>query len=445
MNSHPTQPLLAADGPQPCERDRVVDAVRAGCIVVVVAGHWLMAGIGTEATGSGAYRLQIDNMLELRPWTQWLTWVLQVMPLFFIVGGFANLVSWQRTAAAGGRWADWMATRMRRLLAPALPMAAAWLIIVVAAQPFLEHRLIHAGHRLVTKPLWFLGVYLVVTALTPLLVRLHTRFGLGATALWAAAAVAIDVTRFGHGDAPLAALNFVFVWVALAQLGMSWRLLVEHRHRWWMLAGGGYLALALLVTVGPYNTSMVGVGGQVSNMAPPTVALVGLGTAQLGLILAGWDRLGRALQQQRHWQLVARVGATGMSLYLWHLTAMALGVCVFAVGATLGVAQPTPGSALWWATRPLWFGALAMFLAPILRRAAPVELRSLQAPRFEGVATWAAAFGVALGTGAVAYLVIEGLQPAATAAVAVAVLAGLVRALGHSTTETTTPTPAATR
>ena len=81
-----TQPQPEANRPgatetDPAERDRVVDAVRAGCLVVVVAGHWLMAAIGTEATGTGAYRVQLANMLELRPWTQWLTWVLQVMPL----------------------------------------------------------------------------------------------------------------------------------------------------------------------------------------------------------------------------------------------------------------------------------------------------------------------------------------------------------------------------
>ncbi|MCB1027083.1 MAG: acyltransferase [Microthrixaceae bacterium] len=415
------------------ERDRVVDAVRAGCLVVVVAGHWLMAGIGTEANGGGTYDLQLANVLELRPWTQWLTWVLQVMPLFFIVGGFANAVSWSRTAERGGRWADWMATRMRRLLAPAVGLVAVWLAIVAIAQPFLERSLIHAGHRLVTKPLWFLGVYLVVTAMTPLLVRLQARLGLWAAAPWAAGAIGIDLLRFADHDTALASLNFVFVWTALTQLGMSWERLVANRRRWWMLAGGGYLALALLVGAGPYNVSMVGVGGEVSNMAPPTVALLALGVAQLGLILGVWQRLRIALADHRWWGPVTRVGASGMSLYLWHLTAMAVGVCLVALGAALGVAQPTPGSGLWWATRPLWLGVLAVILTPILRRAAPVEVRSLLAPAVTGTPVWAALLGVAAGAGAIAYLVIDGLQPVGPAVLPVLVLAGLVRWLTPET------------
>ncbi len=409
------------------ERDRVVDAVRAGALVVVVAGHWLMAAIGTEPTGTGAYQLQINNMLELRPWTQWLTWVLQVMPLFFIVGGFANAVSWQRTQNAGGRWADWVSTRLRRLLAPTLPMVTVWVLIVAAAQPFLERRMIHAGHRLVTKPLWFLGVYLVVTAMTPLLVRLQARFGMWAAAPWVAAAVLVDMARFGDHDTALASLNFVFVWVALAQAGMSWERLVANRHRWWMLAGGGYIALILMVGIGPYSISMVGVAGEVSNMAPPSVALVALGCAQLGLILACWDRLGRRLNDGRTWRTVVKVGASGMTLYLWHLTALAIGVCLVALAGAVGIAQPTPGTALWWATRPLWFAVLIAILTPILAKAAPVEVRSLLAPKLAGIPTWAAVLGTLAGVAAIGYLVVEGLQPVGQAAVVVVVLAGLIR------------------
>ena len=89
--------------------------------------------------------------------------------------------------------------------------------------------------------------------------------------------------------------------------------------------------------------------------------------------------------------------------------------------------RPTPGSALWWATRPLWFGVLAVVLSPILRRAAPVEVRSLLAPQSTGTPLWAAVLGVTAGAAAIAYLVIEGLQPVGPAVVPVLVLAALVR------------------
>ena len=106
---------------------------------------------------------------------------------------------------------------------------------------------------------------------------------------------------------------------------------------------------------------------------------------------------------------------------------MAVGVCLVALGAALGVAQPTPGSGLWWATRPLWLGVLAVILTPILRKAAPVEVRSLLAPAVTGTPVWAALLGVAAGAGAIAYLVIDGLQPVGPAVLPVLVLAGLVR------------------
>ena len=71
---------LAARTPE--TRNRYVDFLRAASITVVVFGHWLMAAVFVS---NG--RLQLADTLHLVPWTQWLTWAFQVMPLFFIVGG----------------------------------------------------------------------------------------------------------------------------------------------------------------------------------------------------------------------------------------------------------------------------------------------------------------------------------------------------------------------
>ena len=72
----------------PPERNRYVDFLRAVSILMVVTGHWLVATVwyhdGTLTPG---------DLLELRPRTQWMTWIFQVMPIFFIVGGYANAVS----------------------------------------------------------------------------------------------------------------------------------------------------------------------------------------------------------------------------------------------------------------------------------------------------------------------------------------------------------------
>ena len=74
----------------PAARNRYVDFLRAASIAVVVLGHWLVA-----APYLSGGEIVPGHMLGLAPWTQWLTLGMQVMPIFFLVGGFANAVAWQ--------------------------------------------------------------------------------------------------------------------------------------------------------------------------------------------------------------------------------------------------------------------------------------------------------------------------------------------------------------
>lgn len=82
----------------PPERNRYVDFLRALSILAVVVGHWLVAApyIGPDGEVVGGH------LLGILPWTQWLTWLFQVMPIFFLVGGYSNGVSWASTQAKGG-------------------------------------------------------------------------------------------------------------------------------------------------------------------------------------------------------------------------------------------------------------------------------------------------------------------------------------------------------
>lgn len=77
---------LAAQTPP--DRNRYVDFLRALSILVVITGHWLIAAV-TYVDGT----LELAKLLAIQPKTQWLTWIFQVMPIFFIVGGYANAVS----------------------------------------------------------------------------------------------------------------------------------------------------------------------------------------------------------------------------------------------------------------------------------------------------------------------------------------------------------------
>ncbi len=94
----------------PDERNRYVDFLRAVSILMVVTGHWLIVALYYQ-DGS----LTPGDLLEIKPGTQWLTWLFQVMPIFFIVGGYANAVSLESARRRGVGYAGWLAARLHRL------------------------------------------------------------------------------------------------------------------------------------------------------------------------------------------------------------------------------------------------------------------------------------------------------------------------------------------
>lgn len=75
----------------PPQRERYVDLLRALAILIVVLGHWMVIVV----TG-GARRLDGFSALEVLSWGRPITWLVQVMPVFFMVGGFANAASLTR-------------------------------------------------------------------------------------------------------------------------------------------------------------------------------------------------------------------------------------------------------------------------------------------------------------------------------------------------------------
>ena len=54
------------------------------------------------------------------PALQYLTWVLQVMPIFFAFGGAASVIAWRKADAGDVLYSTWMWGRVRRLLRPVL-------------------------------------------------------------------------------------------------------------------------------------------------------------------------------------------------------------------------------------------------------------------------------------------------------------------------------------
>lgn len=339
----------------PAERNRVVDLLRVASILVVVFGHWLVAVVTFEG---GA--LEAGNLLDLSGWTHPLTWVLQVMPVFFFVGGFSNALSWRSAQRRGETYGGWLRSRLRRLTLPIVPLLAVWGIGGwLALQGGFDPATLSLASQVAMVPTWFLAVYVVIVGLAPVTLALWDKLGLWSIAAGVALAVIADVVSINFDLLAIGFLNYVFVWGAIHQLGYAW---LDGKFgglaRRLLTAGVGLTVLLALVTVGPYAVAMVGGGGDgVANTFPPRVTLIFLGLFQVGLILAAEPLLERMTRKVGVWIGIAAVSAQIMTLYLWHLTAM---IVVIGVGAGLGGVGLgiEPVSPVWWLTRPVWIGIL---------------------------------------------------------------------------------------
>ncbi|MFD3457383.1 acyltransferase [Streptomyces sp. NPDC058691] len=377
----------------PASRDRYVDFLRVASLATVVLGHWLMAAVSTRDGGG----IEVGNLLAVRPALQPLTWALQVMPVFFFVGGFSHALSYRSVVRAGGGYATFLRARLRRLLLPTAAFTVVWAAVALLL-PVPD-----VAARLVAQPLWFIGVYLGMVAFTPLLLRLHDRYGWGAFAALCGAAAAVDVLRFAAGVPFVPFLNFAFVWLAVHQLGF---LRADGRlRRPAAMAAGGLAAAVALVALGPYPLSMVGMPGErISNMAPPTLALLCHGVWLVGAVELLRGPAGRWLRRPRVWRGVVAANGVAMTAFLWHLTAM---LAVYGALITLGRDLPAPASAAWWAQVPPRIAVAAALTAALV--AAFRRAERPPAPRPPATPGRFAAPGAALGV-ALALLGVLGLS-----------------------------------
>ncbi|MFC7265677.1 acyltransferase family protein [Streptomyces lutosisoli] len=345
----------------PASRDKYIDLLRVASLGTVVLGHWLMAAVTVGDDG----RAEVGNLLAVEPRLQLLTWALQIMPVFFFVGGFSHALSYRslrRRSEGAPVYSVFLRARLQRLLRPTVVFIGVWGAGALALQLAGEGGgLLDVSLRLVAQPLWFIGIYLAMVAFTPPLLRLHERYGWGAFGGLVAAAASVDVLRFAFGVPYVEFLNFAFVWLAVHQLGF---LRADGRlGRPYVLAGAGLAGAALLVAYGPYPLSMVGMPGEkISNMAPPTFALLCHGLWLVGAVELLREPAGRWLRRPRVWRTVVAANGVSMTAFLWHLTAM-LGV--YGVLLAAGVRLPEPATGGWWAQVPLRIAA-AMVVTGVL-------------------------------------------------------------------------------
>lgn len=378
----------------PSSRDRVMDFLRAASICAVVFGHWLISVIswrGGVITTTSA--IGVTSGLWLA------TWVFQVMPIFFFVGGFSNLVAYESNRARGGSDWDFVRARLRRLLQPSLVFLAVWIVVQVGlhltntgaptgpklwGNTHLLRGMYPPGATLPFGPLWFLGVYMIVVAIAPFTIRLHRRFSWAVPLFFALGAIAADVVGFGLQHHFVRYANIVFVLLFPHQLGHLYAdgafARVSKRALWAMVIGG-LGALVLLTNpwlfraiggtnrfkwfpgIGFYPRSLLGTDVErISNAYPPTLCYLAVGIWQIGAVLLLRDRMARWLESARVWKRTILLNTIVMTLFLWHMTAFLLAVLIlWPLGLGRGHSSPR-----WWLERFAWIGVPALILIALV-------------------------------------------------------------------------------
>lgn len=365
----------------PAGRDLTLDLARVACVVLVVFVHILFTGVGRSDDGA----LLIEKTVEFQSWFATATWFANIMPLFFVVGGYAVRAGW-RSASARGETADaFVRVRLARLARPAIPVFVFFtLTLGVARSIGLDPALVDTIAIGVGSPLWFLAAYMVVQALAPSMIRMHERHGIRVPVVLLAAALAVDVLRFvviggllgiepvpatgyGLGQQLFGIPNIVFVWLFAQQIGFflydGW----FARRSWWqhlLIVVGGYAVIWGLVSLGGYSTSML------TNQWPPTALMALFSVVQASVLTLLHRPLTAVMRTKAAQGAVFLVGSRLMTIYLWHLPMI---MVLTGIQLLLPIPMPTPGGALWWWTRPV-------FLVVVL---GAVWLLSLWLIRFE--------------------------------------------------------------
>lgn len=349
----------------PSGRDATIDVVRAVCLLVVVALHSMMVGVEVGPDGELLTGVAIAGTAGFVP----VSWIIQVMPLFFIAGGFAALTQWRRMRSGGSHWTEYVRGRTRRLVVPTAVMFSVVGVVLCAADGLGVDPVLIAEARLrIGQPLWFLAVYLGVTALVPVMARLHERRPVVTLVVLGAGVLAVDAVRLTSGVSFVGFLNLGLVWLLMQQLGFlfhdgagnTWS-----RRRLAVATTSALSVLLLLVTWGPYSPDML------VNLNPPTAAIGLLGTAQffaLRLVKPALDRVTGGVPGSNSAQVVttvraasaarkvgALISAHAMTVYLWHMPVI---LTLVAILWACGLPLPEPHSASWWATRLLWLLAV---------------------------------------------------------------------------------------
>jgi hypothetical protein len=367
--SHRTLGSMAAATPD--TRDRLVDFIRAASIIVVVFGHWFIGVIWWRGGKIGTV-----SAIGLTGWLWIATWFLQVIPLFFFVGGFSNYMSYRSLRRRGGSPLLFLRSRAARLLKPSLVFVGVWIVIEIVLHLLelggsgLLRGVRPPGATVPFGPLWFLAVYFVIVMASPVTIWLHRRFGVAVLIALVLGAAAVDVVRFGFDHPSAGQANVWLVFLLPHQLGYFYAdgtLTRLSRTVFVAMAGLGFAAMMVLTNlnriflgISIYPKSLLGTDvGLITNTNPPTAMMLAMAVWSIGAVMLLNPYLATWLRRARVWKGVIAVNVVVMTLFLWHMTAYLIAVLLL---WPWDFGRQGDTTVSWWIERPLWEVAPAIFL-----------------------------------------------------------------------------------
>ncbi len=340
------------------KRDLTLDLARVFCVLLVVLIHLLMTGVVVDSRSG----IGLQRTLELQPWYPSATWVGQIMPLFFVIGGIVGLGAWRRLRERGGDAAGYVKSRVLRLAQPAFPLFVFYAIaigaglIIIMTTGLLGFRVLDGVIIGAGSPLWFIAAYALSQALLPFLARMHAVAPKRTVLVLLAGVILVDVLRYSTMDLGmpsiwLGLLNLFFVWPLIQQIGF-WYADGFFDRPWWQLALISLLALGMLwplTTFGPYSIDML------VNQNPPTLPLVVIGLSQAAFLRLLRRPLAALMRARPAQAFVFIAGSRLVTIYLWHLPMIVL---ISGLALLIPGANPRPNSAEWWWTRPIEYALI---------------------------------------------------------------------------------------
>ncbi|MCX5201414.1 acyltransferase [Streptomyces sp. NBC_00237] len=353
------------DSRTPDHRDRAVDGLRALALLAVPTGHWLLGGFTVDADAGSLHNASpLSTFSGLSP----LSWVLQMLGIFFLVGGYASVLSYDKRT---GSSAEWLRGRLVRLGRPVLGVTAVWALMVPLLYGLgVPEATLRTGAKLVVQPLWFVAVYAAITALTPVCIRVARRTGAWSAAPLIGSVAVVDFLRYGpYADSVpswISLLNLLPGWLFAYQLGVAWGGKRLGKRTAYVLLVGGTVLFAALLLAFHYPASMVGVPGQDrTNSHPPSLLVLALAAAQSGAAILLRDRVAKLLRRPALWAPVVVINLSAMTILCWHQTAMlAAAVPASYVGVVPGLTE-APVTLGWIVARLAWLPLFAVLLVAI--------------------------------------------------------------------------------